>query len=102
VPQTLIQPCQDIEVTPLRGAQDPLPGVILGASGRFLQLRVPAELQPGTPVKVGAADSLLLGHVCQCQREAEGYTAGVIVRHALANLAELERLKRALGETRHP
>jgi hypothetical protein len=64
--------------------------------GVFLDRSVPTE----TPLKIVWDNRLLLGEVCYCRPEAQGFSAGVCLAHALFNTDELANLaRRLLGDT---
>ena len=53
----------------------------------WLLRRIPA----GTPVKVETADTLLLGDICYCRPDGEGYRVGFVVKHRMALEAVLQQ-----------
>ena len=71
-------------------------GCVLDMSGSGLQLRVPAPIPCGTPIKIDGKNTLMLGEVCRCEPAEGAYTVGVQLSHTLASLMELELLNHAL------
>lgn len=62
--------------------------------GMGLHLSEPAPL--GGAVKVEWGNALLLGDVCYCHADKEGFAIGLCLEHALYNMRELGELARRL------
>jgi hypothetical protein len=69
---------------------------VLELDGRVMQLKLPAHIHIGSPVKVEAGDTLSLGEVSYCCREGDGYVVRIELMQALHSVTELSRLARAL------
>jgi hypothetical protein len=59
-------------------------------------LLIDREVPLGAAVKVEWSQTLLLGEVCYCRPEGEGFVVGLQLEHALYTTAELARLARRL------
>ncbi|HEV2172110.1 MAG TPA: hypothetical protein VGR71_01010 [Nitrospira sp.] len=62
--------------------------------GMGLHIREPAPI--GGAVKIEWGNVLLLGDVCHCQADREGFAIGLWLEHALYNMRELIELARRL------
>jgi hypothetical protein len=73
-----------------------LNGEIIDASGEGLGLNVPQKIAPGTMMRIEVENVLLLGECCHCRAVGDKFQLGVILRHSLQGLAELEQQHREL------
>jgi hypothetical protein len=89
-----------VHVTVLGKCETKLLGRITNYSNFGLGLTVDRQVPLGAAVKVEWSNTLLLGEVCHCRQEADGFSIGLELEHALYNTAELARLaKRLLDES---
>lgn len=65
-------------------------------SGAGARVTSPVPLQPGTPLRLDLADTLLLGECVHCQAVEGGFALGIHLEHSLGNVGELRRLMSAL------
>jgi hypothetical protein len=96
------QPSEAIEVAVLGEGHSCMIGRILDESDHGFALLLPASVPPGTPIKIEAQDSLVLGEVSYCTHQESGFRVGLVVKHRLAGLADLHRLNRALHSNELP
>lgn len=88
----------DVKVTLLGNVEASFPGRAMNLSGKGMRLEIGRPLAPGSPVKVEAGDTLMLGEVMYCQAQAQGFAIGVALEQALYDVADLARLAaRLLG-----
>jgi hypothetical protein len=90
------QQSEVIEVAVLGEGHSCMIGRILDESEHGIALRLPASVPPGTPIKIEAGDTLILGEVSQCTPQDGRFRVGLVVKHRLVGLADLHRLNRAL------
>jgi hypothetical protein len=57
----------------------PVAGRTLDVSGSGLRLRLPNPIPCGSPVKVESDEIVMLGEVCQCVSDSEGYIVSLMV-----------------------
>ena len=74
----------------------PMSGTALDLSGSGLRIHLKNPIPCGSPVKVETKQMLMLGEVCRCEPDANGYELGLTLFHSLTGLDDLERLNRAL------
>ena len=87
---------QTVRLTTLGEESERLDARIVNISGTGMRLLVDRMLAPGQTIKVEWDEILLLGEVCYCQPDAEGYAVGVELEHALMHTRELVRLAQQL------
>ena len=87
---------QAVRVTCLDRNQHVLVGRAVNLSGRGIRVFLQVSLRAGEPVRIDIEDTLLLGEVCYCQPEDDGFVVGVEIDQALGSLRDLARLNRAL------
>jgi hypothetical protein len=92
-----LKPAQPLQVTVLGLGQPPVAGTVVDMSGKGLRLRLPFAVSCGSPIKVEAPELMLLGEVCHCQPDQEGFTVGLMVLHSLTALSDLEEMRRSLS-----
>lgn len=76
--------------------------IITDCNLRGMQLRVPAAMQAGDPVRIDVGDSMLLGEVVQSSRESDSgdyssWCIGIHFEQGIFGLKALERLLEAIG-----
>jgi hypothetical protein len=87
-----------VQVTVLEQPEIELAGRVVESGGRRLRLVVDRPIQPGTAVKVGFQQTLLLGEVCGCQPEGHQFRVALELEHSLVQTDELVRLAQKLLE----
>jgi hypothetical protein len=60
-------------------AMPPIAGRVVDMSGSGLQLRTPNPVPCGSPVKVESPQLAMLGEVCRCQFDGDGYIVGLLL-----------------------
>jgi hypothetical protein len=75
---------QSMRVTLLDPSHKEIEAFVIDVSGGGLCLRLPCRIPAGTPVKVETPDVLLLGDICYCATDEDGFRAGVVVKHRMA------------------
>ncbi len=73
-----------MEVTLLDASERRIAGFVADVSANGIRLLLPERVLAGTPVKIEAADTLLLGDVCYCQRDDAAFRVGISVKHRVA------------------
>jgi hypothetical protein len=91
-----LQTDQAVDVVILTDPPAPCRGIVLEISGRGLRLALPVDAALGTGVRVNVGDSLLLGEVCHHSPSPQGFMVGLVLKHSLTGLGELENLRRSL------
>ena len=77
--------------------------VAVEVSARGLQIVLDRPIPVGAAVKLESDDTLMLGKVCYCRPESNGFVAGLRLDQVLKKLSQLETLDRVLfGEERGP
>ena len=98
--QLRLEADEPVHVTVLGECETKLMGRITNYSSFGLGLTVDRRVPLGAAVKVEWSNTLLLGEVCHCRQEGDGFSIGLELEHALYNTAELARLaKRLLDES---
>ena len=78
--------------------QKPVVAQLIESSASGLRLILPSALAAGTPVRIEYANRLLLGEIVFCGPSGDGWTAGIRVQHVIADLASLEKLRKAIED----
>lgn len=86
---------QSVCVTSLRDRHVVM-GKAVDLSGRGMRILLPSRLPPGDPIRMELEDALLLGEICYCRPEGDGFLAGVQLDQVLSGMAGLALLNRAL------
>jgi len=76
--------------------QEPMGGMIQEVSGSGMRVRLPQAIARNTPVRIETSDMLLLGEVVRCEPADNEFHLGLMLRHSLQDLHDLERLSRVL------
>lgn len=77
--------------------------LILDASARGLQVRVPSPLLVDQAVRVEMADSEIFAEVCHCQANADGtFSAGLWIHEVLSGLNNLRDVLDSFQAALHP
>ena len=87
---------QTVRLTTLGEKPEQVVAQIVNISGTGMRLLVDRMLAPGVALKVEWDEILLLGEVCYCQPEPEGYAIGLEMEHALLHTRDLARLAQQL------
>jgi len=75
---------QSMRVTLLDPSHKEIDAFVSDVSEGGLCLRLPCRIPAGTLVKVETPDVLLLGDICYCAPDEDGFRAGVVVKHRMA------------------
>ncbi len=73
-------------------------GTVIDVSERGMQLLLPVPAPPGSLIKLEWADGFVLGEVCWCRQENEGFSAGVQLEHSLKLTEDLEQSAQSLRD----
>jgi hypothetical protein len=87
---------QTVRLTTLGEESEQLTAQVVNISGTGMRLLVDRLMAPGLTIKVEWDEILLLGEVCYCQPDPEGYAIGLELEHALLHTRELARLAQQL------
>jgi hypothetical protein len=87
---------EPVHVTVLGECETKLLGRVTNYSDYGMGLLIDREVPLGVVVRVEWSQTLLLGEVCYCRPEGEGFAIGLQLEHALYHTAELGRLARRL------
>ena len=91
-----------VRVTLLGSPPEHVDAVLLNVSGRGARLRVPRRIECDTALRIDLDNAMLLGEVCYCATDGDGYGIGVQLEHSLLNLAEVIRRREHLLEEAEP
>jgi len=83
---------QPMHVTVLDPSHQEIPASIVDISAGGLSLRLSKPIRAGTLVKVETSEILLLGEICHCAADEDGFRVGFVVQHRLALEARQEQL----------
>ena len=100
--QPRLETDEPVHVTVLGESETKFLGRITNYSSRGLGLLAEQPAPQGAAVKVEWGDTLLLGEVCYCHPEGEGFAIGLDVEHALYHTEELARLARRILDEAEP
>ena len=87
-----------VQVTVLGACDTRFLGRITNSSSRGIGILADQPASLGSAVKLEWGHTLLLGEVCHCRREGDGYAIGLELEHALYHTEELARLAAILLE----
>lgn len=94
--QPRVEISEPVEIAVLGEREMKLPGRIANYSSHGMGLRVDRAVPIGAAVKVQWSNVLLLGEVCRCHADGEGFTIGLLLEHALYDTLALAELARRL------
>ena len=94
--QARLETNEPVHVTVLGECDTTFLGRITNSSSRGIGLLAGQPAPLGSAVKVEWGHTLLLGEVCHCRPEGNGYAIGLELEHALYNTEELARLAAAI------
>ena len=97
-PQPPLETNEPVHVTVLGERETKFLGRITNFTGRAIELITDQPASLGSAVKLEWTDTLLLGEVCHCHPEGDGYAIGLELEHALYHTEELARLAAILLE----
>jgi hypothetical protein len=100
--QPRLETNEPVHVTVMGESETKFLGRITDYSSRGLGLLADGPAPQGAAVKVEWGDTLLLGEVCYCHPEGEGFAIGLDVEHALYHTEELARLAKRLLDEAEP
>ena len=88
-----------VRITLLGGPPQYIDATLVNVSGRGARLKLDRPLECDSLIRIDLENGLLLGEVCYCATDGDGYGVGVQLEHSLLNLAAVTRMRnRALGE----
>lgn len=88
-----------VRITLLSSPPERFDGVLVNVSGRGARLRVPRRIECDAALRIDLDNAMLLGEVCYCATDGDGYGIGVQLEHSLLNLSEVLRQRaQLLGE----
>jgi PilZ domain len=96
--QPRLEANEPVHVTVLGACDTKFLGRITHSSSRGIGILADQPAPLGSAVKVEWGHILLLGEVCHCRPEGDGYTIGLELEHALYHTEELARLAAILLE----
>lgn len=82
-----------IRITVLSSPPRHYDAVLVNVSGRGARLRLEQPLDCDLPVRIDLNNALLLGEVCYCATDGDGFGVGILLEHSLMNLAEVVRMR---------
>ncbi|MBL8228431.1 MAG: PilZ domain-containing protein [Bryobacterales bacterium] len=85
-------------VTLLSSNAPPIPATLQNISGRGARITAECAVPLSAPVRIDAGDLLLLGDVCYCHQEANGFALGIALAHSVSDVAALTALMGSLAE----
>jgi hypothetical protein len=87
---------EPVQVTSLHASGKPQAGRSRNISGGGMCIAMEEAIPVSTPVQVEWGNSLLLGEICHCSPEGEGFLLGLKLNHVLTMTAQLQNLAVAL------
>lgn len=78
------RPEQPMRVTVLDPTHREIMASVIDVSSGGLCLWLSSLIPAGTPVEVETSDTLLLGDICYCRTDGDGFRVGLIVKHRIA------------------
>jgi PilZ domain-containing protein len=92
-----------VRVTLLGGPPQHFDATLVNVSGRGARLKLDQPLACDSIIRVDLENGMLLGEVCYCASDGDGFGVGVELEHSLLNLAEVTRMRnRVLEEDNVP
>jgi hypothetical protein len=92
-----------VRITLLGGPPQHFDATLVNVSGRGARLKMDRPLECDSIIRIDLENGLLLGEVCYCASDGDGYGVGVQLEHSLLNLAEVTRMRnRVLEEDNVP
>ena len=85
-----------IILTLLGESNTTLPAMTVDMSGNGMAFVVNRAIPLGALVKVESDDSLILGEICHCSPQSNGFLVGLEIKQWLGNLEELTNLNQRL------
>src|SRR4051812_15991560 len=90
------QPEQIINLQILGAGAQRLPARLATLTGRNAALKLDRGIEFGAAVRIDLEDSMLLGEVCGCCGDLNGFTVQVHVLEAIPSMSDLARLVSAV------
>lgn len=82
-----------VRVTLLGGTPEQFDATLVNVSGRGARLKTNRPIECDSIVRIDLENGLLLGEVCYCAGDGNGYGVGVQLEHSLLNLEEVTRMR---------
>ncbi|MEP7363411.1 MAG: PilZ domain-containing protein [Acidobacteriota bacterium] len=82
-----------VRITLLGGPPESFEATLVNVSGRGARLKMDRPLECDAVVRIDLENGLMLGEVCYCASDGDGYGIGVQLEHSLLNLAEVTRMR---------
>lgn len=87
-----------VRVTLLGGPPQHFDATLVNVSGRGARLRLDQPLACDSIIRIDLENGMLLGEVCYCATDGDGFGVGVELEHSLLNLAEVTRMRNRVLE----
>lgn len=91
-----------VRLTLLGDSPESFAATLVNISGRGARLWTNRPLECDTSVRIDIENGLLLGEVCYCATDGDGYGIGVQLEHSLLNLAEVTRMRNRILDDEFP
>ncbi|MBI4910483.1 MAG: PilZ domain-containing protein [Acidobacteria bacterium] len=73
-------------------------GTLSNISGRGARIVVNQPFPTDTPVRIDVGETLLLGDVCYCRQDPEGFSIGVALSHSILEMTAVgDLMERLVG-----
>ena len=82
-----------VRITLLSHPFEQLEATLVNVSGRGARLKLDRPLECDSAVRIDLENGLLLGEVCYCATDGDGYGIGIQLEHSLLNLAEVTNMR---------
>jgi hypothetical protein len=86
---------QDAQLADLSTGET-LPVTIVNLSGRGMQILLDRAVRVNSAIRIDYADNLILGDICYCHPDKNGFRAGITMAHAISGTLSLAALTRKL------
>ena len=85
--ETRFRPPQPIRVTLLDPSHREIEASVINLSAGGMCLQVANPIPAGTAVKIETSEILLLGDICYCSADNDGFRVGFVAKHRMAREA---------------
>ena len=82
-----------VRITLLSNPREQFEATLVNVSGRGARLKMDRPLECDSAVRIDLDNGLLLGEVCYCASDGDGYGVGIQLEHSLLNLAAVTRMR---------
>jgi len=87
-----------VRLTLLSNPPEHFEATLVNVSGRGARLKMDRPLECDSAVRIDLENGLLLGEVCYCASDGDGFGIGIQLEHSLLNLAEVTRMRNRVLE----